>query len=84
MDIVFMLMIGALAGWLGSLVFSGRSLGLFGNVIAGILGSAAGYWLLGEFDIKLSTGIFNTILTGVIGAIVILIGLNLFFPGRKV
>ncbi len=83
MDIVLMLITGAVAGWLGSLIFSGRGLGLFGNVIVGILGSTAGYWLLGEFDIKLSTGIFNTILTGVLGAVVILFVINLFFPGRK-
>ena len=78
-----MLILGAIAGWLGSLIFSGRGLGLFGNIIVGIVGSAVGYWSLGELGISFVAGSLNTVWTGVAGAVVILIILNLVFSGRR-
>ena len=53
MEILVILLIGALAGWLGSVIFKGSGLGLIGNIIVGILGSFVGYWLLGKFGISL-------------------------------
>ena len=78
-----MLFIGAMAGWLVSRIFMNRGLGLFGNVIVGLLGSVVGYWVLGELGIKIGTMVISTILTGVSGAIVILLIMNLLFYGRK-
>ncbi len=82
MEIFVTLLIGALAGWLGSLVFKGSGLGLIGNIIVGILGSFVGYWLLGKFGISLGTGWVGAILTGALGAVVILAIINLLFRGR--
>lgn len=80
MEIVWTLIIGAVAGWLGSQIFRGGSLGLIGNIIVGILGSFVGYWLLGSvLNVSLGGGIIGSILTGAIGAIVILAILNLIF-----
>ena len=78
-----MLFIGAMAGWLVSRIFMNRGLGLFGNIIVGLLGSVLGYWLLGELGIKIGTVVVSTILTGVSGAIVILMIMNLLFSGRR-
>lgn len=77
-----MLLFGAITGWLASRIFLGRGLGLFGNVIAGILGSVFGYWLFGEFGIQLCKGAINTLLQGLCGAAGIIILINLIFPGR--
>ena len=82
MEILVILLIGALAGWLGSLIFKGSGLGLIGNIVVGILGSFVGYWLLGKFGISLGTGWVGAILTGALGAVVILAILNLIFRGR--
>lgn len=82
MEIFVTLLIGALAGWLGSLIFKGSGLGLIGNIIIGILGSFVGYWLLGKFGISLGTGWVGAILTGALGAVVILAIINLLFRGR--
>jgi uncharacterized membrane protein YeaQ/YmgE (transglycosylase-associated protein family) len=82
MGILVTLLIGALAGWLGSQIFSGSSFGLIGNIIIGILGSFVGTWLLGVLHFSLGTGILGAILTGALGAIVILLLANLLF-GRK-
>ncbi len=82
MEIVITCIIGAIAGWLGSKIFSGGSLGLLGNIVIGILGGVLGYWLLGRLGITLGSGIIGAILTGAIGALVILFVLNLVL-GRK-
>ncbi|HSD13690.1 MAG TPA: GlsB/YeaQ/YmgE family stress response membrane protein [Flavobacterium sp.] len=82
MEIIVTLIIGAIAGWLGSLIFSGSSLGLIGNIVVGILGSFVGYWLLGKLGISLGEGVIGAILTGAIGAIVILAIINLLFRGK--
>ena len=82
MEIVVILIIGAVAGWLGSKIFEGGSLGLLGNIVVGILGGFVGYWVLGRLGISLGSGILGAVLTGTAGAILILFLLNLLL-GRK-
>jgi uncharacterized membrane protein YeaQ/YmgE (transglycosylase-associated protein family) len=79
MEIIVTLLIGAAAGWLGSLIFKGSGLGLLGNIVVGILGGYVGYWLLGKLHISLGGGWIGAILTGAVGAIVILVLFNLIF-----
>ncbi len=82
MEIVVTLIIGAAAGWLGSMIYKGGGLGLIGNIIVGILGSFLGYWLLGKLGVNLGAGWVGAILTGAIGAIIILFLINLIFGKR--
>ena len=84
MGIIATLIIGAIAGWLGGVIYKGSGLGLIGNIIVGILGSGVGSWLLGcVFNISLGEGWIGYILTGAIGAIVILLVINLIFKKNK-
>lgn len=79
-SIIVVLLIGAVAGWLGSVIFKGSGLGLPGNIIVGILGSFVGSWLLGKLNVSIGGGaLINSILTGAIGAIVILFLLSLLY-----
>ena len=57
----------------------GGSLGLIGNIVVGIVGGFIGYWLLGG---RLGDGVVGEILTGTIGAIVLLAVVNLFTRGK--
>lgn len=82
MDILITLLIGALAGWLGSVIFKGSGLGLLGNIVVGILGGFVGYWLLGKLGISLGVGLLGVILTGALGALVILVIINLISRAR--
>ena len=50
-----------------------------GNIIVGIVGGFIGYWLLGG---RLGEGVVGEILTGTIGASVLLAIVNLFTRGR--
>ncbi len=79
MEIILTLLVGALAGWLGSLIYKGSGLGFLGNVLVGILGGFVGYRILGKLNINLGTGLVGAILTGAIGAIIILFLFNLVF-----
>jgi uncharacterized membrane protein YeaQ/YmgE (transglycosylase-associated protein family) len=45
----------------------------------GILGSFVGYWLLGKMGISLGHGWIGAILTGALGAIIILAVINVLF-----
>ena len=84
MGIIGTLIIGAIAGWLGGTIYKGSGLGIIGNIVVGILGSSVGYWLLGSIlGISLGEGWVGAILTGAIGAIVILFLVNLIFKGKK-
>ena len=82
MEIVVTIIIGAIAGWLGSMIYKGSGLGIVGNIVVGIVGSYVGYWLLGKLGINLDSGWIGTILTGAIGAIIILFLFNLIFKKR--
>ncbi|WP_103070091.1 GlsB/YeaQ/YmgE family stress response membrane protein [Aquimarina sediminis] len=82
MELIVTIIIGAVAGWLGSTIYKGGDLGIIGNIIVGIVGSFVGYWLLGKLGINLGTGWVGAILTGAIGAILILFVLNLIFKKR--
>ena len=78
-QILVIILIGAAAGWLGSFLVKGRGLGLVGNVIVGILGSFVGSWILRELKVSIgSSPLVNAILTGTIGAFVILFVVSLF------
>lgn len=81
--IIVIILIGAAAGWLGNFVFKGSSLGMIGNVVVGIIGSFVGSWLLRELKVSIGgSPLVNAILTGAIGAFVILFVISLF-TGRK-
>lgn len=82
MEIIGTLITGALAGWLGSLIYRGSGLGLPGNLVVGLLGSILGFWILGRLGITLGSGWIGAILTGALGAIVILVLFNLVFKKK--
>ena len=79
MEILGTFIVGAIAGWLGGVLYKGSGLGLIGNIVIGIIGSFVGFWLFGVLGISLGVGFIGSILTGAIGAIVILFLINLVY-----
>ena len=69
MGIIIFLAIGAIAGWLASLIFKGSGSGLIINIIIGILGGFFGGWLFGNF---FGESMLGGIVTAVLGAIILL------------
>lgn len=76
--LLIFLAIGAIAGWLAGLVFKGEGFGLLGNILVGIVGGLIGGWLLPKAGIHISGGIVGTIVTAALGALVLLLVVNLF------
>ena len=77
--IIIMLVIGAVAGWLAGLIYSGAGFGLIGNIIVGILGAIIAGALLPGF-LQFS-GVVGEIISSAIGAIILLALVN--FVSRR-
>ena len=71
MHVIGFLLIGAIAGWLAGLIMKGRSQGLLGNMVVGVLGSVVGGFVFQTAGI--AAGGF---VTALIGAIVLLFVVN--------
>ncbi len=83
MSTFIILLTGALAGWLGSLIIRGSGFGLIGNIVIGVLGSVVGSWVLGKLNYSFGDGFWGSVLTGAVGAIVILVAVRIIFPPKK-
>lgn len=82
-QIFVIILVGAAAGWLGGFLYKGEGLGVIGNIIVGILGSFVGSWLLRELNINIGgSPLVNALITGGIGAFVILLFVGMFTGGR--
>ncbi len=82
--IIFTILIGAVAGWLGGIIYKGSGLGIVGNIIVGILGGVVGYGLLGMLGVYLGNGVLGALITGALGAIVLLFIINLVVKKKQV
>ena len=87
-EIITLIVVGVLAGWLGSLLFKGKGMGLVVNFIIGIIGCFLGSWLFDVLDISLRLfkgdwKWLNSVIIGAIGAFLILLVINLVFKKGK-
>ncbi|MGD8955814.1 MAG: GlsB/YeaQ/YmgE family stress response membrane protein [Chromatiaceae bacterium] len=71
MNIVFFLLIGAIAGWLAAKVMKGHGLGLWINMGLGVIGAVLGGTLLGQLDMQ-AEGPIERLLTATVGAVILL------------
>jgi uncharacterized membrane protein YeaQ/YmgE (transglycosylase-associated protein family) len=69
--LVWVVVIGILAGWLAGQITKGRGFGLIGNLIVGILGSLVGSFLFGIIGIA-AYGLAGRLVLSVVGAIIFL------------
>ena len=75
--IIATLIIGALAGWIASMIMNkDASMGAVANIIVGIIGSFIGGWVFSLLGFTTSGGLFNTILVSVVGACILLVIVN--------
>ncbi|MEZ4886054.1 MAG: GlsB/YeaQ/YmgE family stress response membrane protein [Chitinophagales bacterium] len=70
--ILYILIIGAVAGWLAGVIVKGFGFGLLGNIVVGIVGAFVGGWLVPKLGLPIGSGIGGQIITAVIGAVVFL------------
>lgn len=74
-DLLIMLVIGAISGWLASFVVGGGRWGILGFIVAGIIGGVVGGWMLDAAKIRINLGhpMANAVAQGAIGAIAVII-----------
>ena len=71
-SLLVILLIGAIAGWLAGVVMKGGGFGLLGDIVIGIIGAFVGTFVLGRLGVSLGAGWVGSILTAMIGAIIVL------------
>lgn len=70
-DIVMVLVVGLLAGWLATTMQRKKGFGLGGNLVIGILGSVFGTWLFNQLGFGVY-GFVSNLVVAIVGALVIL------------
>jgi uncharacterized membrane protein YeaQ/YmgE (transglycosylase-associated protein family) len=76
MSLVTFLIIGLLAGWIASNVMEGSGLGLFGDIIIGVIGAFIGGYVFRWLGVSLS-GFIGDVVVAAVGAIILLFLVNL-------
>ena len=71
MYLIWILIIGAVAGWLAGQVMRGSGFGLLGDIVVGIVGSLIGGFIFGILGIY-TYGLVGCIVMATIGAMVLL------------
>lgn len=71
-NLIIILAIGAVAGWLAGNIMKGRGFGIIGNILVGIVGAALGGYLFNVLDIAVARGIAGALITATVGAIALL------------
>jgi uncharacterized membrane protein YeaQ/YmgE (transglycosylase-associated protein family) len=71
MYLIWILIIGALAGWLAGQVMRGSGFGLLGDIVVGIVGSLIGGFIFGILGIY-SYGFVGRVVMATLGAMVLL------------
>jgi uncharacterized membrane protein YeaQ/YmgE (transglycosylase-associated protein family) len=72
MDIVYFLILGAVAGFIAGLLTKGHGFGLVGNILVGIAGAVIGGFVIRLFGFYHSGALLPSLITAVFGAIVLL------------
>lgn len=71
MNIIWFLIIGALAGFLAGKLMKGGGFGLWVNLAVGIIGAVVGGFIFGFLGIS-TNGLIGSLITATVGAIVLL------------
>jgi len=70
-NIVIIIIIGAIAGWLAGKIMKGKGFGLLGNIVIGIIGAFVGGFLFGLLGIT-AGGIIGSLVMSTVGAVTLL------------
>lgn len=86
MNFIIWVVVGALAGWIASMIMKADAqMGALANIIVGIIGAFIGGWLVSLFGIDVTAGELSIpgVLTAILGACVFIAILRAV-RGRKV
>jgi uncharacterized membrane protein YeaQ/YmgE (transglycosylase-associated protein family) len=73
MELLYFVIIGAVAGWLAGTLVRGGGFGLFGDIVVGILGAVVGGYLFGVFGLSAGGGLIGSLVVATVGAVVLIV-----------
>jgi uncharacterized membrane protein YeaQ/YmgE (transglycosylase-associated protein family) len=82
MELIWFVVIGAIAGWLAGQFLKGHGFGLLGDIVVGVIGAFVGGYLFRAVGANLGGGMIGSVIVAFIGAVVLLFVLRLF-TGRR-
>ena len=83
MGIIAWLVVGLVAGWIGSMIINRRGEGLLLDIVLGVVGAFVGGFLFNMFGAAGGSGLnLYSMLVAVIGSIVVLVGYHALFRRR--
>ncbi|MGB0953353.1 MAG: GlsB/YeaQ/YmgE family stress response membrane protein [Planctomycetota bacterium] len=71
MDLIYALLLGALAGWIAGKLTKGSGFGALGNIVVGILGGVLGSWVFTLLGFG-AENLIGQLITAVVGAVLLL------------
>ena len=76
------ILIGGIAGWLAEKI-TASNMGLIANIILGVIGAGIASWLFGKLGIQVGGPLwFSYLISGFVGASLLLIVTRIFYPNR--
>ena len=80
-NILTILIVGAIAGWLGSLLMKSRSLTLPGYLVLGIIGALVGDFVFSLLQFQ-AAGLIAHVITATVGAMIVIWLVNAIWKKR--
>ncbi len=76
-QLIVLLLIGGIAGWLAGLILKGRGLGLIGNIVVGVIGAFLGTWLFDVIGIHIDGKWIEPLVASLVGSLILLFAASL-------
>jgi len=76
-DVIYILVIGLIAGWSAGKIMTGKGFGLVGDLVVGVLGALLGSWIFWQLGIG-TYGFLGSLLSALTGALLLLYALRMF------
>lgn len=87
MSFIIWIVVGALAGWIASMIMkTDAQMGALANIVVGVVGALIGGWVVSLFGIDVVDGAFRieSILTAILGSVILLAVLKAVRGGGRV
>jgi uncharacterized membrane protein YeaQ/YmgE (transglycosylase-associated protein family) len=75
------IIIGGIAGWLAEKV-TRSNMGLIANIILGMIGAGIAAWLFRHLGLTVQTGWLGYLISGFVGACLLILVTRIFYPSR--
>ncbi|KAF1083137.1 MAG: hypothetical protein GQF41_0904 [Candidatus Rifleibacterium amylolyticum] len=76
MDILWLIFVGLIAGWIATEILEGGANDLFEFMLVGVVGSMIGGLVIKKFGLTVAEGFLGNVVTATIGAIVLILSLR--------